>query len=230
MKGTTVASARVVLGHVAPTPWESAAAAKALVGKSISAGNRRSRRQGRRCGRQAAQPERLQGEPGEGGGKARAAGGRKGKGIAMERPGLTKISMNRCEKLRWKGLFIEAEWDPTIQHSNDRAFWCQHTFKPIGPDGQVVRRLRVQSGAQLLRAVVRQIQSRDGEGAKDALSCRGFGVFGGWGLTAEARGRGERRERLSTAETPRRRVKGVFPDERERRKSGCGERGEMLAV
>ena len=37
MKGNTVASARVVLGHVAPTPWESAAAAKALVGKSISA-------------------------------------------------------------------------------------------------------------------------------------------------------------------------------------------------
>jgi xanthine dehydrogenase YagS FAD-binding subunit len=36
MKGTTVSAARVVLGHVAPTPWESAAAAKALVGKSIS--------------------------------------------------------------------------------------------------------------------------------------------------------------------------------------------------
>ena len=31
----------------------------------------------------------------------------------LERPGLTKVSMNRCEKLRWKGMFIEAEWDPT---------------------------------------------------------------------------------------------------------------------
>ncbi len=39
MKGTTVAAARIVLGHVAPTPWESAAAAKALVGKSVSAAN-----------------------------------------------------------------------------------------------------------------------------------------------------------------------------------------------
>ena len=35
-------------------------------------------------------------------------------------------------------MFIEAEWDPMIQHSNDRAFWCQHTFKPLGPDGQPV--------------------------------------------------------------------------------------------
>ena len=37
MNGTTVAAARIVMGHVAPTPWESADAAKALVGKSITA-------------------------------------------------------------------------------------------------------------------------------------------------------------------------------------------------
>ncbi|HEV2445690.1 MAG TPA: xanthine dehydrogenase family protein subunit M [Candidatus Sulfopaludibacter sp.] len=37
MNGTTVASARIVLGHVAPTPVDSAAAAKALVGKSVTA-------------------------------------------------------------------------------------------------------------------------------------------------------------------------------------------------
>lgn len=37
MKGTTVASAKIVLGHVAPTPVESAAAEKALVGKTITA-------------------------------------------------------------------------------------------------------------------------------------------------------------------------------------------------
>ena len=56
----------------------------------------------------------------------------------MERPGLTKVSMNRCEKLRWKGMYIEAQWDPTVQHSNDRAFWCQHTFTCLGPDGKIV--------------------------------------------------------------------------------------------
>jgi len=37
MKGTVVASAKVVLGHVAPTPWESAAAGRLLVGKTITA-------------------------------------------------------------------------------------------------------------------------------------------------------------------------------------------------
>ena len=36
MSGSTVQSARVVLGHVAPTPWNSAEAASALAGKSIS--------------------------------------------------------------------------------------------------------------------------------------------------------------------------------------------------
>jgi len=37
MRGNTVASAKVVLGHVAPKPWESAAAEKALAGKSVNA-------------------------------------------------------------------------------------------------------------------------------------------------------------------------------------------------
>ena len=36
MKGSTVESARVVMGHVAPVPWRSPAAEQVLVGKSIS--------------------------------------------------------------------------------------------------------------------------------------------------------------------------------------------------
>jgi hypothetical protein len=56
----------------------------------------------------------------------------------MERSGLTNIGSSRCEKLRWKGMYIEAEWDPTIQHSNDGAFRCQHTFNCLGPDGKAV--------------------------------------------------------------------------------------------
>ena len=35
-------------------------------------------------------------------------------------------------------MFIEAEWDPTIRHSNDSAYWCQRTFICIGPDGKLV--------------------------------------------------------------------------------------------
>ncbi len=36
MKGTTVASARIVLGHVAPTPWFSPEASQAITGKTIT--------------------------------------------------------------------------------------------------------------------------------------------------------------------------------------------------
>jgi xanthine dehydrogenase YagS FAD-binding subunit len=37
LQGTTVASARIVLGQVAPTPWVAAEAAKALAGKTVTA-------------------------------------------------------------------------------------------------------------------------------------------------------------------------------------------------
>ncbi|HUJ22904.1 MAG TPA: FAD binding domain-containing protein [Bryobacteraceae bacterium] len=37
MKGSTVSSARIVLGHVAPTPWAAAQAEQALAGKAVTA-------------------------------------------------------------------------------------------------------------------------------------------------------------------------------------------------
>ena len=37
MKGSTVSSAKIVLGHVAPTPWEAAQAGQALAGKAVTA-------------------------------------------------------------------------------------------------------------------------------------------------------------------------------------------------
>jgi len=37
MKGSTVASAKIVLGHVAPTPWEATQAEQALAGKAVTA-------------------------------------------------------------------------------------------------------------------------------------------------------------------------------------------------
>ncbi|MCZ2076770.1 MAG: hypothetical protein HUU41_20480 [Bryobacteraceae bacterium] len=56
----------------------------------------------------------------------------------MERAGLTNIDDDRCDNLRWKGMYIEADWDPSVPHSNDRAFWCQRTQSCVGPDGKVV--------------------------------------------------------------------------------------------
>jgi xanthine dehydrogenase YagS FAD-binding subunit len=37
MKGSTVSSAKIVLGHVAPTPWEATQAEQALAGKAVTA-------------------------------------------------------------------------------------------------------------------------------------------------------------------------------------------------
>ena len=37
MKGSTVSSAKIVLGHVAPTPWEATEAGQALAGKAVTA-------------------------------------------------------------------------------------------------------------------------------------------------------------------------------------------------
>ena len=43
----------------------------------------------------------------------------------------------RCQFLRWKGLFVEAMWDPTVQHGGT-AFWCQHTYHCLGKDNEAV--------------------------------------------------------------------------------------------
>src|ERR1043165_7524438 len=45
--------------------------------------------------------------------------------------------MERCKNLRWKGLYIEAVWDPAVPHGNDRSFWCLHTGHCLGPDSKV---------------------------------------------------------------------------------------------
>jgi hypothetical protein len=56
----------------------------------------------------------------------------------MERAGLTRIDDDRCEHLRWKGMFIDAVWTPGVPHGNDRLFWCQKTQICLGPDQKAV--------------------------------------------------------------------------------------------
>ena len=41
----------------------------------------------------------------------------------------------RCLGLRWKGMFIDADDDPTVQLSNSRIYWCVFSQNPVGPDG-----------------------------------------------------------------------------------------------
>jgi hypothetical protein len=44
---------------------------------------------------------------------------------------------NLCPSLRWKGMFILAERDPSVPPTNDGLYWCMHTQTCIGPDGQL---------------------------------------------------------------------------------------------
>lgn len=56
----------------------------------------------------------------------------------MERSGLARIDDDRCQNLRWKGMYIPTEVDPNVGHSNDRLFWCQKTSNCLGPDAKLV--------------------------------------------------------------------------------------------
>ena len=56
---------------------------------------------------------------------------------AMGRPALSAIAQDRRAFLNWKGLQIEAEWDPTAPQS-ERLYWRQHSYNCLGPDGKTV--------------------------------------------------------------------------------------------
>ncbi len=47
------------------------------------------------------------------------------------------VGMNRCSNLRWKGMFVSAQWDESIPHGGDNLFWCLKTQNCLGPDGQL---------------------------------------------------------------------------------------------
>jgi hypothetical protein len=56
----------------------------------------------------------------------------------MEYPGLNVIGDDRCELLRWKGMFVNALKTPGVPPTNDRIFWCQKTHTCLGPDDKLV--------------------------------------------------------------------------------------------
>lgn len=42
-----------------------------------------------------------------------------------------------CRRLRWKGMYVEAEPDPTVPNPSDGFCWCTHSMTCLGPDGAV---------------------------------------------------------------------------------------------
>ncbi len=47
----------------------------------------------------------------------------------------SRMSLDRCKLLRWKGMFIEVEPDPSVPSMESGACWCVHTQNCLGPDG-----------------------------------------------------------------------------------------------
>ena len=56
----------------------------------------------------------------------------------MESAGLKQIP-ERCVSIRWKGMFIDTEWDPSkSEPTSEHIPWCVRTQNCMGPDAQVV--------------------------------------------------------------------------------------------
>ena len=71
----------------------------------------------------------------------------------MERSSLARIDTDRCQNLRWKGMYILSEVDPLVGHSNDGLFWCHNTSNCVGPDGKVVDDYECNETRQCYRAL-----------------------------------------------------------------------------
>jgi hypothetical protein len=51
-----------------------------------------------------------------------------------------------CPCLRWKGMFIQVEHDPSVPKASDGHFWCVYTQTCIGPDGELAEPISCISG------------------------------------------------------------------------------------
>jgi hypothetical protein len=50
---------------------------------------------------------------------------------------MDKIERAVCKRLRTKGMFIDAEPEPSVPNMSDGFCWCTHTMNCLGPDGKV---------------------------------------------------------------------------------------------
>jgi hypothetical protein len=51
--------------------------------------------------------------------------------------GFNIIDDDRCENLRWKGLYLETQPIPGVPQA-DHIYWCLKTQINLGPDGNLV--------------------------------------------------------------------------------------------
>ena len=70
----------------------------------------------------------------------------------MEYAGMNIIDDDRCEYLRWKGMYVDKDHDPKLA-SGDRLFWCHKTQNCLGPDGKLADDYECSVGRSCYRAL-----------------------------------------------------------------------------
>ncbi|MCW5978775.1 MAG: hypothetical protein KIT09_11890 [Bryobacteraceae bacterium] len=58
---------------------------------------------------------------------------------------------DRCEYLRWKGLYVDGEQNYYASQSGDRLFWCVKTQNCLGPDGRIADDYECSAGRACFR-------------------------------------------------------------------------------
>ena len=73
--------------------------------------------------------------------------------MTMASPAFNVMQEERCENLRWKGLYIDAESDSAVQRGDERIFWCVKTQFNLGPDGKLVDNYECSPGRGCYKAL-----------------------------------------------------------------------------
>lgn len=71
----------------------------------------------------------------------------------MANPAFNVMREERCEHLRWKGLYIDETNDSAVQRGDERIFWCLKTQLGLGPDGKLVDSYECSPGRTCYRAL-----------------------------------------------------------------------------
>jgi hypothetical protein len=58
-----------------------------------------------------------------------------------------------CRRLRWKGMFVDAEPDPSVPRASDGYCWCAKTAGFLGPDGRPAERENCTGGRSCYEAL-----------------------------------------------------------------------------
>ena len=128
-----------MLGHVAPTPWDGDGRGQDAGGQSHHRGNGGSGGQGGVAGAKPLSQNAYKVNLARVAVKRALLEAAKQKGMNDGTPRSdAKSARTAAKSCAGRACSSKPSGIPPIQHSNDRSFWCQHTWNCLGPDGKIV--------------------------------------------------------------------------------------------